>query len=215
MLKPIRLFRSKKEAQEIVGSLSTPSKMPGHAYSIPAIECKTGAKLRDVQGSVCYDCYACKGRYYFTPVILAMYRRYDSLGHPLWTDAMVYLIQKSGDTHFRWHDSGDIQNLAHLSNIVQVANRLPDVSFWLPTKEKSLINQWISSNGPFPPNLTVRLSSPMIDTVLDKSNYLTSSVHKETEPVGHACPAPAQGNKCGSCRACWDQTVKNVAYRHH
>jgi hypothetical protein len=214
MLKPIRLFRSKKEAEEIVGSLSNPSKMPGHAYSIPAIECHTGGKLRDVKGSVCYDCYACKGRYYFTPVILAMYRRFDSLDHPLWVDAMVHLIKQSGDTHFRWHDSGDLQSHAHLSNIIEVANRLPDVSFWLPTKEKSLINQYFSSNS-CPSNLTVRLSSPMLDTVLSKSKFLTSSVHKDTEPVGHECPAPAQGNECGSCRACWDPTVKNVAYHHH
>jgi hypothetical protein len=214
MLQPIRLFKTKKDAEKIVGSLSKPSKMPGHAYSIPAIECKTGGKLRDVPGSVCDDCYACKGRYQFHPVILAMYRRYDSLDHPLWVDAMVHLIRQSGDTHFRWHDSGDLQSLNHLSNIIEVAVRLPEVSFWLPTKEKGLIKQALRSGITPPPNLVIRVSNPMIDKV-SKSNFLTSSVHKNTPPVGYECPAPKQGNQCGSCRACWDSSIKNISYHHH
>ena len=50
-----------QEAWDLVGGLSKPSKMPGWSIGIPAKECKTGAKLRLVQGSVCYDCYALKG----------------------------------------------------------------------------------------------------------------------------------------------------------
>ena len=34
-----------KEAKEITGSLTRTSKMPGLSYSLPAWECKTGAKL--------------------------------------------------------------------------------------------------------------------------------------------------------------------------
>jgi hypothetical protein len=47
-----------KELDNITGSLSKPSKMPGWAYGIPAKECQTGAKLREVKGSTCYNCYA-------------------------------------------------------------------------------------------------------------------------------------------------------------
>ena len=36
-----------KEALEITGSLSKPSKMPGWAYGLPAKECKTGSKNDD------------------------------------------------------------------------------------------------------------------------------------------------------------------------
>ena len=50
------------EALKIIGgSLSKPSKMPGWSIGLPAKECKTGAKLQAVPGSVCYDCYAMKG----------------------------------------------------------------------------------------------------------------------------------------------------------
>ena len=36
----------KKEAKEITGGLSAPSKMPGPAYNLPAQGCITGAKLQ-------------------------------------------------------------------------------------------------------------------------------------------------------------------------
>ena len=53
----------KKEAKQITGSLTKTSKMPGLSYSLPAWECKTGAKLRKVKNSVCASCYAMKGNY--------------------------------------------------------------------------------------------------------------------------------------------------------
>jgi hypothetical protein len=40
-----------QEALKLVGGLSKPSKMPGWAYGTPAKECKTGTKLRDIEGS--------------------------------------------------------------------------------------------------------------------------------------------------------------------
>ena len=51
----------KKEAKEITGGLSKPSKMPGPAYNLPAQACITGAKLVQIPGSVCEGCYALKG----------------------------------------------------------------------------------------------------------------------------------------------------------
>ena len=36
------------ELDNITGSLSKPSKMPGYAYGLPAKECKTGKKLPTV-----------------------------------------------------------------------------------------------------------------------------------------------------------------------
>ena len=63
-----------KEALQITGSLSKPSKMPGWAYGLPAKECKTGSKLVKIPGSVCYNCYALKGCYVFKVVQAAQYR---------------------------------------------------------------------------------------------------------------------------------------------
>ena len=80
------------EAWDLVGGLSKPSKMPGWAYGIPAKECKTGSKLRQVKDSVCYNCYALKGCYVFKVVQDAQYRRLASIKHELWTGAMALLI---------------------------------------------------------------------------------------------------------------------------
>ena len=82
-----------EEAFKIIGgSLSKPSKMPGWSIGLPAKECKTGSKLRQVKGSTCYDCYALKGCYVFKVVQDAQYRRLASVKHELWTAAMALLI---------------------------------------------------------------------------------------------------------------------------
>ena len=102
----------KKEARQITGGLSKPSKMPGPAHNLPAQACITGAKLVKVPGSVCAGCYALKGRYRFKNVQDALQRRLQALQDPRWVDAMVTLIKDQD--WFRWHDSGDIQSPEHL-----------------------------------------------------------------------------------------------------
>ena len=95
------------DALKITGSLSKPSKMPGWAYGLPAKECKTGAKLAKVPGSVCFDCYALKGCYVFKVVQAAQYKRLEAIRHPLWAGAMATIINSKKSKFFRWHDSGD------------------------------------------------------------------------------------------------------------
>jgi len=63
------------ELDNITGTLSKPSKMPGWSYGIPAKECKTGSKLAKIPGTVCHGCYALKGCYVFPNVQEAQYKR--------------------------------------------------------------------------------------------------------------------------------------------
>ena len=82
-----------KEATKIIISLSQPDKMPGYAYGLPAPECKTGAKLRLIPDSVCFNCYAFKGNYARFPVILQVqYKRLAALQDPRWVEAMATVI---------------------------------------------------------------------------------------------------------------------------
>ena len=69
----------KKEANEIVGGLSAPGKMPCPSINLPAVACVTGAKLAQVPGTTCHGCYALKGRYRFQNVKDAMARRLAAL----------------------------------------------------------------------------------------------------------------------------------------
>ena len=110
------------EALKLVGGLSKPSKMPGWAYGIPAKECKTGSKLVNVSGSTCEGCYALKGCYVFQVVQNAQYRRLASIKSPLWVGAMALLINSKKSKVFRWHDSGDVQDEAHLIKILPYAS---------------------------------------------------------------------------------------------
>lgn len=205
-------IQSKKQAEAIVGTLGKPSKMPGLTYGIPASSCKVGAKLATIKGSVCNNCYALKGFYVMPTVKAAQQKRLASLTHPLWTEAITFLIAKSKNEHFRWHDSGDLQSAEHLRNIVEVARNLPNVKFWLPTREAKLITSYLRDNSEFPDNLIVRVSGAMVDGTAPVRFIHTSTVVKTSAAT---CPAPSQGNKCGECRICWDKNVATVSYKEH
>ena len=199
----------KKEAIQITGGLSAPSKMPGPSMNLPAVACITGAKLVKVQGSTCSGCYALKGRYRFQNVKDAMARRLAKLHDPRWIDAMVTLIDKQ--PVFRWHDSGDLQSVQHLINIFEVCKLTPGTSHWLPTQERKFLPLNTDS---IPKNLIIRLSNSKNDTKPGRAWDHWSTV-VTTPRAGHVCPAPDQGNVCGSCRACWSKDVKEVQYKIH
>ena len=194
-----------KEAKQITGSLTRTSKMPGLSYSLPAWECKTGSKLRLIPDSVCSLCYALKNNYIRYPAIkAAQYRRLEAIKSPLWVAAMV--VQVKRQKYFRWHDAGDVQDLDHLNKIYSVCKLTPEVKHWLPTREA-----WIKKElDRAPANLVIRFSPPMIDQRND--TWPNSSMVVET---GATCPAPKQNNSCGTCRQCWDSTVKVVSYGKH
>ena len=58
-----------KDAKKITYSLTRTSKMPGKSYSLPAWACQTGSKLRKIEGTPCFSCYALKGNYIRYPNI--------------------------------------------------------------------------------------------------------------------------------------------------
>ena len=196
-----------KEAWTLVGGLSKPSKMPGWSIGIPAAECKTGNKLKLIPNSVCSGCYAEKGCYVFKVVQEAQYKRLEAIQHPDWVEAMATLINSKKPDVFRWHDSGDVQDVDHLEKIFKVCELTPSKRHWMPTREA-----WIKDHmHKAPANLVVRFSSPMIDQGPVKSWPNTSTVSTKSR----TCPAPDNNNECGDCRACWDPLVKNIEYGKH
>ena len=208
-----------KEAKEITGGLSSPSKMPGYAYNLPAWRCITGVKLQAVPGSVCAGCYALKGRYRFRNVKEALERRQQSLKDPRWVQAMTLLVTHYSRAvpFFRWHDSGDLQGVDHLMNIFAVCEATPGIQHWMPTREVKILKG--IQPQVVPKNLIIRVSSHMIDQGPVKSWPWASTVITRDHPWYGAtsvmCPAPKQGNECGSCRQCWDRDIVNVSYHKH
>jgi len=198
-----------KEAKQITGSLTRTSKMPGLSYSLPAWECKTGAKLRLIPGSVCAGCYALKGNYTRYPAIkAAQYVRLEALKDQRWIAAMVAQIIRQ--KYFRWHDAGDIQDAVHLQKIFRVCELTPETKHWIPTREA----QFLKDIDPetVPKNLIIRMSSHMVDQGPVNFWPWTSTV---TSGQVATCPAPNQDGQCKDCRACWDRSVLNVCYGKH
>ena len=186
------------------------SKMPGLSYSLPAWECKTGAKLVKIPGSVCSGCYAMKGNYTRYPAIkAAQYVRLEALKDKRWIAAMVAQVMRQ--KYFRWHDAGDIQSPEHLQKIFRVCELTPEVKHWMPTREA----QFLKNIDPetVPKNLIIRMSSHMVDQGPVTFWPWTSTV--TSEAAGASCPAPTQGGKCGDCRSCWNRSTPNVSYGKH
>jgi len=197
----------KKEANEIVGGLSTPGKMPCPSINLPAVACVTGSKLAKVPGTTCHGCYALKGRYRFKSTKIAMDRRLAALQDSRWVRAMVVLMKDR--KHFRWHDSGDIQSAWHLARILEVCRLTPSTQHWLPTRESKLL-QYLDPEV-IPKNLIIRLSATKVNGAASRSWPWTSTVSTTTK----TCPASDQGGKCRSCRNCWDRSITNVQYAKH
>ena len=214
------IFNSIKEAELAVGNLSRPSKMPSYAWSISARRCNTGSKLAKVKGSVCYNCYALKGRYMFNNTQDALERRYDAWANDRerWVDAMIYIMHNKqhivNTGHFRFFDSGDIQGSDMLDDINTVAWASPLIRFWLPTKEYKLIRDY---DKEIAPNLVIRVSAPTVDKGFSGYTHISTVYNKDNIDTakGVVCPASKQDNQCGSCRACWNDKVSEVSYIAH
>lgn len=218
------------QAKKITGGLSNPSKMPGKAFNISAFSCKTGSKLRRIKGSTCETCYALKGRYHFAVVQNALKNREKKLKSPKWVQAMLTLISKQSQEYFRWFDSGDLQSVEMLENIIEVAMKTPQTLHWLPTREILLVKQYLRTRRNFlPKNINIRISAPMVGipvvqtfshpqiTYSEVSNGQMRDKSGKFVKNSHAfeCVAAKQENECKDCRACWETSVKITRYPKH
>lgn len=193
-----------------VGGLSKTKKMPGYSWGIPASLCKTGSQLAQNPNSVCHQCYAKAGRYPLPSTQKKLWDKWNAYrSNPTWREDMVSVLGtlvKDDIPYFRWFDSGDLQSPKMLETIVWIAEQLPDIHFYLPTKEYRIVKEFLETRT-FPKNLVVRPCSPNIDQPPLRFPH-TSTVVTENP----TCPADSQGHRCLDCRACWDPGVKNVAY---
>ena len=228
-----------KDAIELGKISNGNTKMPGTTFSIDAFACQTGSKLAKIKGTSCNSCYARKLQKLRPSVDmgyklnLAKYNKALSENKLFtWVSAMVFQIErqaeKTGVYYHRWFDAGDLQSEQMFKAICLVCERTPKIKHWLPTQERKYINVY-----GIPENLCVRISGTKVNGkpnhlhnfqgdygFYNKSfsfdNICTSTVHtKDKEPIGQECKAYTRENNCGTCRACWDTTVKNVSYKKH
>lgn len=203
--------------------------MPWFSWSTSAFDCKTGSKLREVNGSTCSSCYACKGNYRFINVKNAHARRLAGLDDPRFVEAFVTVltnlynrttkVYKRGrktvkENRFRWHDSGDLQSVEHLKMICEIARQTPFLDHWLPTREFGMVSRFIKEGNETPSNLLIRLSAVMVGEGFEHRPMGLPTSTVGVAAAVHHCPAYQQEGQCKNCRNCWD-TSKDVNYPLH
>ena len=232
--KKMKLTILEAEKTGTLGNKKSLAKMPYGTFGLSETDCKTGAKLAKVKGTVCSVCYNMVGHAQYPTAKQGYVTRLAGIDSPDWVRNQVFLIQKrydkvdENDRAHRWFDNGDIQSLKMLVKMVAIANLTPDVKHWVPTKEYRIVLQYLRKRGNFPSNMTVRISEPLIrgvksddayvlqcqkdfETLRDKYGLPTSGVSFDLDIV--TCPSYNQGGKCRDCRECWGQN--EVVYKGH
>ena len=228
------VIQTVKQAVSIAGRVQDGnSKILGSTWSLPPTACKVGAKLIKVEGSTCSKCYDMKS-YRMYPSVrkgrdnnLTLWDNAETNGRDAIADlatALAFQIDKiskkkqkkgeAGAMLHRWFTGGDLQSVAMLEAFAYVAKLLPHINFWLPTREKAIVNKFYAKTLDIPSNLVIRVSAAMIDGQAT-AHQNTSTVHKDGDAIGYDCPAYKQGGNCGDCTACWNSEVKNVSYKAH
>ena len=164
----------------------------------------------------CKGCYATTGNYRFANVKAPREHNKNDWQRLDWCDDMVAELNK--DLFFRWFDSGDMYALGLAEKILEVMKRTPWVKHWLPTRmhkfpKFALVLQQMAAL----PNVSVRFSS---DSVIgDYTKGLHGSViiptPDDVKKGMTLCKAYSHEGKCSGCRACYDKSVKTIAYPAH
>jgi len=196
--------------------ISTTEKMPKGcgSWSLPARTTCPGSinPLTRQVYEVCAECYATKGRYRFGAVQAARQHNKTDWRRDEWVSDMVEWIGTK--PYFRWFDSGDCYSHELASKLFDVIDVTPRTRHWIPTKQ-----QWLPNKYNWQWGAIVRLSSPIMDYYTPKvhrSVVLTEATYEGYKGTDvYLCPAPSQENKCGDCRACWDNTIEVIGYKEH
>jgi hypothetical protein len=198
--------------------ISVTSKLDGiRSWSLQALEtCPGSIESPGVLVDACKGCYATTGNYVFANVKAPRAHNKEDWQRMEWTDDMVQELQN--DRFFRWFDSGDMFALGLAEKMLEVMQRTPWCSHWLPTRmhkfpKFALVLRQMQSL----PNVMVRPSSDSI--VGEFLPGLHGSVIVPDSRVNHdmvtLCRAYEHGGRCNGCRACYSKDVPVIAYPAH
>ena len=216
-----------------------------YSWSLQAIETCPASAIQTVQEAkqwslnigdlvpACQNCYATKGFFNMPSVKAPRSENKQSWQKADFVPDMIKAISKKKRKHFRLFDSGDLYHLALAEKWYQIMVALPEIQFWLPTRMHKFAKfADVIERMQALPNVVVRFSSDSVNGgIIDGANTSTiipsEMVLKEksrdaiiaTSDAYQICPATKPGNKpnckANSCTACWDKSVKVIAYVEH
>tara|TARA_R110002126_G_scaffold23527_1_gene82363 strand:+ start:2450 stop:3109 length:660 start_codon:yes stop_codon:yes gene_type:complete len=198
--------------------LSKAGKMPCKSWSLQALDTCPGSIKQDGElVDACKGCYATTGNYNFPNVKAPRVHNREDWKRADWVQEMIKELKKQ--THFRWFDSGDVYDHRLAKKMLKVMEETPWCKHWLPTRMHKFpkINIVLKEMDKLP-NAAVRLSSDSINGELIQSKMPTSTIVPTAEDATSSmtvCKAYERDGKCADCRACWDKSVKTIAYVAH
>lgn len=198
--------------------ISVTSKLDGiRSWSLQALDtCPGSISSPGVLVDACRGCYATTGNYNYPNVKAPRLSNREDWERVDWVSDMVSALQN--DRFFRWFDSGDMYTLGLAEKILEVMRLTPWCSHWLPTRmhkfpKFSLVFRDMRAL----PNVSVRFSSDSINGKYTKGLHGSVIVADpdQTTKAMTLCRAYENAGKCSGCRACWDRSVKVIAYPAH
>ena len=189
--------------------------------NIPAgLTCRPDAPCRK-------GCYAMKGHFVFNAVKECTSKNLEAfLNSP--TEFFNLIIAKLHILpyrYFRWHSSGDIVNREYLEGMVRVAEECPQTNFLCFTKKYEIVNEYLSSESPFPKNLHIVFSHWGSFPVDNPFNLPTSHVRfKKVDELHDNSGIPEDAIQCsgfcGDCvgteKNCWMlKNGQSVVFNQH
>lgn len=198
--------------------LSVTEKMPCLSWSLPPI---VSCPFMVIGANhICSKCYGQRGHYIHKGVKNAQDVRFAWTVQSLRTkqgtdDWIAYMIaairaENYGGV-FRAHDDGDLFSPLYVRAWIAVCQALPCTLFWFPTRswqapwweELVLLNSL--------PNVVVRPSA--LEFEQDPPIIPGLSAGSGAKRVGYNCPAHEQGNKCLTCRRCWEDPEHTTFFK--
>lgn len=210
----------KAKLNPIISSIriSVTSKLDGiRSWSLQALDtCPGSIASPGVLVDACKGCYATTGNYRYPNVKAPRIHNQTDWQRLEWVDDMVQALDS--DRYFRWFDSGDVYALGLAEKILEVMKRTPWCKHWLPTRmhkfpKFALVLREMQDLQ----NVSVRFSSDSVTGEYTKKLH-GSVIIPTPEDVKKGmtlCEAYSHGGKCNGCRACYDKTVKTIAYPAH
>jgi len=201
-----------------IGHLSKTSKMPCPSWSLSAFDCIS-------TDEICKKiCYAKRHHYNFKNVKDSLKKNKLIWLNKNWVKSMSFYVKDVLDLkYFRWFDSGDLTNILLFEKICQIADKCPNIKFWLPTRRKEILLAYFEANNNIKlnilhPNLIIRISARDINKNPDYElakylGVLVSSIDHNKNKA-YQCKSHENNNQCGSCRVCWSKT-EEVSYKLH
>ena len=159
-------------------------------------------KMNNVQDDkiICTKCYSWAMLQGFRKnVAEALQRNTEALSKTVLSYKDLPVIK---DDVFRFQHHGELINMKHLKNLVNIARKNPDCTFALWTKRKDMVAKYVAT---LPSNLILVYSNPRIDKVITKPPKHFHKVFNNVSPDNLTSQQNCTGQKCRDCMLCYSK----------